>query len=358
MNDTPYYEIEDNFRKVVQTAVSLMDCRQMAVESEILSKSQISIVNTDFDKWNGGTYGYTIYVDLSTKEYAKYTPEEISQLEDRMSQCFNEVIKDDNNSGFAVIIKPVVTTNDINWSAIDINRGKELFYEKLESMKSMMISVATGGPKINDVDDNYKAIFNALKLDCQKLHVNFNFKYPSLWDWYSKWSADLPTYKERRIYVNEYLSDLYDLSTIENETPELELMVNLSDWDKITRNISKIKKECSIATKEEDFQQIGLLCRELIISIAQQVYNPQFHETKDTLGIEISNTDGVRMLEAYFSYVLAGSKNEFLRSYAKSTNKLANQLTHKRDSNKQDMRLTVSATIALINMIGILENKL
>ena len=53
-----------------------------------------------------------------------------------------------------------------------------------------------------------------------------------------------------------------------------------------------------------------------------------------------------------------GSSNEELKAYAKATNKLANLLTHKRDAKKQDMLLSVSATMALINFIGILEEKI
>lgn len=41
----------------------------------------------------------------------------------------------------------------------------------------------------------------------------------------------------------------------------------------------------------------------------------------------------------------------------KNTNKLANLLTHKRDASRKDMLLAVSATIALINFVGILEDK-
>ena len=49
--------------------------------------------------------------------------------------------------------------------------------------------------------------------------------------------------------------------------------------------------------------------------------------------------------------------NKELRAYAKATNDLANQLTHKRSATKKDMLLIVSSTIALINFIGIIEEK-
>ena len=39
------------------------------------------------------------------------------------------------------------------------------------------------------------------------------------------------------------------------------------------------------------------------------------------------------------------------------TNKLANALTHERNATKKDMMLSVSATTALVNIVGILEEQ-
>ena len=63
------------------------------------------------------------------------------------------------------------------------------------------------------------------------------------------------------------------------------------------------------------------------------------------------------MLDGYIAVTLAGQESEELRSYAKTTNKLANVLTHKRTATKKEMLLCTSATLALINFIGVLEEK-
>ena len=81
------------------------------------------------------------------------------------------------------------------------------------------------------------------------------------------------------------------------------------------------------------------------------------HGEKDDNGVVIGKTDAMRMVGNYINVKLAGSSNEELRSYAKTTNKLANLLTHKRDATRKDMLMTVAATIALINFVVILEDK-
>ena len=102
---------------------------------------------------------------------------------------------------------------------------------------------------------------------------------------------------------------------------------------------------------------MGLLCREIIISLGQLVYNKDVYEAVDSQNKPIGKTDGFRMLEAYFTYKLHGTHFEEYRAYAKTTNKLANALTHKRNATKKDMMLSVSATTALVNIVGILEEQ-
>ena len=137
----------------------------------------------------------------------------------------------------------------------------------------------------------------------------------------------------------------------------METFVELNDWERIARTITKIKRDSNSAKNEEDFQAIGLLCRDVIISLAQAVYNPSIHGETDDNGTRIGSSDAVRMLGNYIEYALKGSHNKELRIYAKTTNDLANQLTHKRSATKKDMLLTMSSTIALINFIGIIEDK-
>ena len=138
---------------------------------------------------------------------------------------------------------------------------------------------------------------------------------------------------------------------------DVEPIVQLDEWERLNRTIIKIKKDSMSARNEEDFQGVGLLCRETIISLAQAVYDPIIHGQFDETGVNIGKTDAVRMISNYLSVKLSGNSHEEMRAYAKTTNKLANMLTHKRTASKRDMMLVTSATISLINFIGILEDK-
>lgn len=131
--------------------------------------------------------------------------------------------------------------------------------------------------------------------------------------------------------------------------------MSLSGWERIDRSLKEIKGRIKLAKNEEQFQAIGLLCRETIISLAQAIYDKHKHPLVDN--VTPSKTDAKRMIEAYIKAEIAGSSNENLRKYAKASLSFANELTHKRTANGKDVSICASATTSLVNLIGILENR-
>ena len=354
-----YYEEEKNFNSVFHTAASLMQSRGYDRFCQLIQQAEISVLNTHYDGWNGGTYGYTVYLNLPVKVYASLSKEEIEEAEKTLGESLNEVTKGDENHYFSAQIAPRFTRSDINWELIGGDVGKEQMKHDLESIQDILISVSTGGPRFQEVEAQYKALHSSFAKKCKQLNIVYNNTFDGLWQWYGRYKSELPTYQSRREFIGNLLAPTFEAFNNDNTTPSIATpIVELSDWDRINRTVIKIKQDSTNAKNEEDFQRIGLLCREIIISLAQAVYNPEIHGTKDEKGIEIGKTDAVRMIGNYINVRLAGSSNEELRVYAKATNKLANLLTHKRDAGKQDMLLSVTATIALINFIGILENKI
>jgi hypothetical protein len=78
----------------------------------------------------------------------------------------------------------------------------------------------------------------------------------------------------------------------------------------------------------QDFQTIGLLCREVLISLGQAIYDPAVHTTED--GVAPSKTDGGRMIEAFLRTAASGGSNENVRKHARAALSLAVELQHKR----------------------------
>ena len=353
-----YYEEDKNFRPVFSTALSLMQTRGNDKYCQLIQRAEVSVVNSDYDNWNGGTYGYTVYLNLPVKVYASLSKEEVEEAEKELATSLNEAIKGDENSYFNTQIAPRFTQSDINWEQIGGESGKIQLRDELNAIKDLMISVATGGPKIQSVEARYKSLQASIAPQCKLLNITYNNSFSSLWDWYARWSNEMPHYQERRQFVNDLFAPTFEAFSNDGTSPSIATpIVELCDWERINRTVEKIKQNSTTAKNEEDFQQVGLLCRDVIISLAQAVYDPEIYGATDEEGKPIGKDDAMRMIGNYLNVCLTGSSNGELRAYAKATNKLANSLTHGRNATKKEMMLCVSATIALINFIGILEDK-
>jgi hypothetical protein len=229
---------------------------------------------------------------------------------------------------------------------------KELILE-IEAQKALMIAVATGGPKIQLVNSEYglrrariKEGLNERGLDDPNLHGD-------LWSWYGKWSSgDLPTWASRRIYISEMYGPLLD--HLQSITPSSR-PAEPTGWNRVDRGIQEIRERLEVASTEEQFQAIGLLSRETLISLAQEVYVPDIHKSLDA--VQPSETDAKRMLEAYINHELAGGANEAARRHVRAALTLANDLQHRRTATFRDAALCAEATTSVVNSIAILSGR-
>lgn len=221
----------------------------------------------------------------------------------------------------------------------------------LENIRNTMIAVATGGPRINEVNDQYQRTFETVTAELARRRIDNPITYGSLWDWYGRWSSgDLPSYQSRRTFVGELINPL--IHRIRTGRVE---EIQPTGWQRVDRAVGEVRDRLAPARNEEQFQAVGLLCRETLISLAQAVYVRERHPPLD--GTESSPTDAKRMLEAYISVELAGGVNEETRKHARSALDLANALQHRRTATFRDAAMCVEATTTVINVIAIVAGR-
>lgn len=138
-------------------------------------------------------------------------------------------------------------------------------------------------------------------------------------------------------------------------TRRVEIFTEPTGWPKVDRQMSEVRLRLMETTTEEQYQTVGLLCRETLTSLAQAVYDPERHPPID--GVAPSSTDAKRMLESYLSIELSGKGNEEARSHAKAALKLPVALQHNRTADFRSAALCAEATASVVNLIGILSGK-
>jgi hypothetical protein len=177
-----------------------------------------------------------------------------------------------------------------------------------------------------------------------------------LWEWRGRWSGgDLPTYSSRRQYMSKLFAPLIVQLKQLDKRSEFEIFDTPTGWEKIDLTAHKIAHHLKVAQTEEEFQAIGLYCREILISVSQEVYDPSKHVPSDS--VVPSDTDAKRMFDAYIGSKLVGSTNEAARRYAKAAFDLANDLQHRRNADFVDAALCAEAAISVMNLVAILAGR-
>lgn len=346
---------KNELRKIILTVTELFNAEKNFEIVELLRTSEINSEPTYYDNWNGGTTYFSIYLTTGIDVFVKLQ-EKQTEIEAKIKAKIELVLRPYENTLLSQVYIIPKSIPKIEWDRIGDIFSKDQFLAEVNYLKDTLISVSTGGLRIQDANDEYQKRYSLVATALKRLTLDNPNTFNDLWQWHGKWSSGvMPQYKDRRAFIGEMYGNL--LKTLqETEQPELlNVSVNLTGWERIDRSVKEIKMRIRQAENEEQFQTVGLLCRETIISLAQAIYIEEKHPTVD--GVKASKTDAKRMLDAYIAVELAGGANENIRKYARASNDLANELTHKRTATSKDAALCTSATVSLINLIGILEDR-
>jgi hypothetical protein len=209
----------------------------------------------------------------------------------------------------------------------------------------MMTAVATGGPRIQEVDREYQERRRRIRRLLQQLGLEDPNPHVDLWAWYGKWSRDLGTYQSRRDYIRDLFAPLLGaIDQLENRSVGTELPGSEeTGWPAVDGQIAQLRIRLSTGETSEDAQAIGLLCRDIMISVAEAVYDDSIHSAVGASAVD--------QLNAVVDYHADGPENRKLRRLQKATIDYANVVQHRRDCSLSEAGLIAEATIAAANLV-------
>lgn len=324
-------------------------------ECNILSNAEVKIEQVGYDNWNGGTDIYGLYLEVPTNIYATHE-EHLKTIEESISGKLRPILRKYPNVWIGeVVISPRLSTPRSQQNKVYSISDKSLL-EGIEAQRNLMISVSTGGSRIQSVNEDYKSRQELIEQGLAERNLENPNPYSDLWEWYGKWSSgDLPSYQSRRNYINGLFTPLIKQIKQGEQIQAQAIFTRPTGWTRVDRSIGEMRTRLAQAKTEEQFQAVGLLCRETMISLAQTVYKPDAHPIPD--GIIPSETDAKRMLDAYLAAKLSGKTNATARRHAKSSLDFANDLTHRRTADFQQAAMCSEATTAVVNLVAIISGQ-
>ncbi|MGO4569354.1 hypothetical protein AB4Z52_30990 [Rhizobium sp. 2YAF20] len=167
----------------------------------------------------------------------------------------------------------------------------------------------------------------------------------------------MDTYADRRNYVRQLFNGpvAAGVGRVHNPSPVADR--EPTGWERVDRSLGKAKAQFLAASTEEEWQVVGLLCREVLISLGQAVYDATAHGDKDETGTKIGSTDARRQLFAWLHYQMPGGDNKEIRAHIKASIDLAVHLQHRRTATRQLAALCLEATSSAVSVVAIIAGR-
>ncbi len=345
--------------ELVQTLVSMIiqDLRQCGygVIVNLIKKSEYTLDFLRHDNWDGGINYYYLDFYLPLSEYSNILQKK-SEYEEIVLNSLQSFFSDDYTKIYGVRIKAKLTKY-IDWVAIQPKENRDSVLRLINEEKDILVKAGTGIIQIRDTKENnsYKAKHQYLCNVLSKLGLSPAHNYNDLWDWYTDYDdKELKTYQSRRDYLKELYSPLIHMIEGSEDNSINLLHYDKTGWDKVDEDAQRMKEVLEGAYKTQDFQSVGMYGRELLITLAQTVYRKEKHgSTID--GVEISQTDSKRMLDAYVTFCLKHKSRERETKFARAAVDFSNELTHTRTAVSMDAELCYTAVLSTVHIIRVLN---
>jgi hypothetical protein len=224
---------------------------------------------------------------------------------------------------------------------------------EIEQQAALMVSVATGGPQIESVQSDYIERRDRIAQELKRLRADDPNPFRDLWAWYGYYSQRLPRWHERRTFIRELYDPLYaklDALAEQDIGTRLEGEADRTGWERVDDQIVQLRRRYAVALTVEDFQAVGLLCRDIFVSLSEAVFAPERHvPTGSQAPATLRDT-----LFAVVQHEASGAANKELRALLKANIDYANKVQHDRTATRNQARAVAEATIATVTLIRVL----
>jgi hypothetical protein len=166
--------------------------------------------------------------------------------------------------------------------------GEDTFIDRLRAEidyeTAMLIGVATRDIAIEDASSDYKRRRRFIRQGLRSLGLDDPNQWPELWSWYGfyKEREELGTYQARREYIiRRYQPLLTALERLEERQLGTGIDAPETGWTEVDAETRQLRQRYATAQTPEDFRAVGLLCRDILISLGDVVFDPDRHLPMD-----------------------------------------------------------------------------
>ena len=134
--------------------------------------------------------------------------------------------------------------------------------ELIDRIKEIMTQVSTAQARIEDLNDEYKKIYQEIDKMLSDNNLNNPNEFSDLWEFYNYWKINLKSYSERRVFVIKLYKNI----------SERKEEVRLKTQSHIYVNKNRIVELKSIGKNQFDLSKLVKYCEELNVVFGSGSY--------------------------------------------------------------------------------------
>ena len=218
-----------------------------------------------------------------------------------------------------------------------------------------LMGVAEGRIAIQDANEEYKKRRRGLRSALKRLGLSDPNNWPDLWLWYGRYKDDdeLRSYQSRREFIIlRYQPLIETLDNLADRQLGTGIDIPTTGWAPVDRQVEQLREMYARADTPEQFRQVGLLCRDIFISLGYVVFDPEKHLSE---GEPMPKRDNAKDRLAYaVGAEYGGRSNVELRGLVRATWTYVQDRVHDQSEDRRDAMIAADATIHLVKVLAAL----
>lgn len=223
----------------------------------------------------------------------------------------------------------------------------------LDQVSAVMVSVSTGGHRIDDVKAEYLREYRALSAVLKRLGIKHSNPYSDLWRWYGKWSDDsLPSWASRRAFIADMYSPVREALEAKADT-DRNVATGADDgptgWADVDAKLGTLRRRVRESENTDDFKAVGLQCVSVLEALGRAAFNPERHLPA---GEDAPHPNDAKVRIQHFTKAVASGKRfEDVRTLMNAAWRLAQGVKHRDEPNRTDAGIAADAVSLMVAVV-------
>ncbi len=221
----------------------------------------------------------------------------------------------------------------------------------LQQQAALLTAVATGGPRIEAVNAEYREQRAQLNESFRLLGIEPPFPWRDLWEWYGHYSRELPNYAGRRQLISSLVGtaeDALDRLTQRGMIDDFGGKPVTPSWARLEGRITELKDELAVAQSPDDLQDVGRRAREILIELGRLALSD---EALPSGIVAPKQADAKQRLALFLEAKASGAAHQELRQVVRAAWELTQKVTHSESVERIDALAAAQATVLLVRVI-------